>query len=129
MIFRALKYEKLFQLAAAVDEHIGEDECVYTTMADIVSLYSRRKTEVLPLDMYDNAESGYGYDINRLDRCDYVLMIGMLAVPVREYVSMYPINALNNHLAPILLSNLNHNGRKQTAAAFAEILGRQAPDP
>jgi len=121
-VFTARKIESLYQMTRAIAEHVPEGECVYTTVADIVSLYSGRRGTKLPLDLYANAESGYGYDIKRLDQCDFVLMIGMEARPVREFVSMYPIRALDNHLDPILISNLTHNGAQHTAAAFAEIV-------
>lgn len=121
-ILTAQKFESLYQLLWAVDDHLSEDECVYTTARDIVTLYSRREGKNLPKDLYRNADDGYRLDITELDQCDYVLMIALQPVQVPAYVSMYPIQALGEHMDPVLYSSITHDGVEQVVAAFVEIV-------
>ncbi len=122
MFFRTRKFDRLFEVASAIDEHIPEDECVYATFADVVSLYSGRKGVSLPFDMYRDSDSGPAYSLDKLELCDYVMMTGLRMKQVREYEAMYPIKALDGHLDPILVSNLTHEGKLYTVAAFARIV-------
>lgn len=121
-IFRAQQIEGMYKMMREINKYVGEDECVYTTMADLVAMYSKRKAMYLPFDMYKNAESGYGYDINSLDQCNYILMLDVSVVQVPQYERMYPIWAINSQLDPILLSSHTYKGDEQITAAFAEIV-------
>jgi len=121
-ILTAEKFERLYQLLRAVDDHLEEDECVYTTARDIVTLYSHRQGKNLPKDLYRNADDGYHIDINEMDQCNYVLMIALQPVQVPAYVSMYPIQALGEHMDPILYSSITHDEVEQVVAAFVEIV-------
>ena len=121
-IASAQRIEKVYQLLRAVDDHISEEECVYTTARDFVTLYSRREGKTLPRDLYRNADDGYLFEINELDKCNYVVMIPLRAIQVPEYVSMYPIQALKKHMDPILVSTFTHNEVEQVVSVFAKIV-------
>jgi hypothetical protein len=121
-IFTAGKIDRIYRLLEAIDDHVAAEECVYTTMVDMVALYSKRKAKILPVDMYRNAESGYGYDFSQLTECNYILFLSVSVVQVPQFVAMYPIQAAKPHVNPILLSEMTHEGKEITVAALAEIV-------
>lgn len=105
---------RFIALAKHLREVMADDECVYSTVSKMVSLYGGVPSLDYPFDLKDVDDAR-----SRLIDCHFFLLIS-LEVATFDVPPMYPINLMSGWVDPVLVSKMNIAGQELIAVALLE---------
>lgn len=100
-------------LLAQASEHVQPDECIYVLPYQVGALYTGRQVIPYPRGLTNstrNAES-------ELSKCDW-FFVGYWQSPSWGIPALYPLDAIRGWTEPVLVSNMETNGKTHLAAAL-----------
>ncbi len=102
----------------AINQHIGESDCVYALQPSSIMLATRK----VSFSLLGFNQVVDDFDPNSLSICKYVFMVAGMETHSAAAPALFPYEIMREHLKPVFTSELRNDGQDIVVAMLAEIV-------